>query len=156
MIHDNRARTHRYQPLGPRVALALEYVRSSDFGTVPDGRHPIDGDRVYALVQSYSTKLPEQGTWEAHRRYMDLQFVIEGSEQIGYLPPERTPEGEYDAARDFVTVPGLASDGDLLTLGAGDFMLIWPGEAHIPGLAIGPQATVRKVVVKIDCQRDGA
>jgi len=155
MIHDHVARADRYRPLGSQLALALEYIRSSDFGTVPDGRHPIDGDRVYALVQSYITKLPGQRTWEAHRRYMDLQFVIEGSEQIGYMPPGRTSESEYDAARDFATVPGGASDGDLLTVRVGDFMLIWPGEVHMPGLAIGPPAAVRKVVVKIECQSDG-
>jgi YhcH/YjgK/YiaL family protein len=156
MIHDILARAQRYRPLGTRVALALEYLRSSDFGTVPDGRHPIDGDRMYALVQSYTTKPPEQGTWEAHRRCMDLQFVVEGGEQIGYLPPGRIAEGEYDAARDVATVPGGAADGDRLTVRTGDFMLIWPGEVHMPGLAIGPPATVRKVVVKIDCQVDGA
>jgi biofilm protein TabA len=101
---------------------------------------------MYALVQQYNTKLRAQGVWEAHRRYIDLQYLVQGVEGIGYANIKHLQQGEYVASKDFLPLNG---EGDLITVRSGSFVLLFPEDAHMPGMAIGSPAPVRKVVIKI-------
>jgi YhcH/YjgK/YiaL family protein len=146
MIADRLANGHRYAALGPRIARAFEFLNHTDLNAIADGRHEIDGSNLYATVQRYSTKLPADGKWEAHRVYADLQFIVSGEERFGIGQVERFTRGAYDAEKDF---EALAGDGDFLRVQAGRFVLLWPGEPHMPGMALDAPAPVKKVVVKI-------
>lgn len=146
MIADRLAHAARYAGLGSRIARAFEFFAREDLGALPDGRYDIDGADVFALVQRYHSRPVQEGRWEAHRRYADLQYVAEGEERIGYGPAGRFSGAGYDADRD---IEFLAGDGDFIRLEAGGFMLIWPGEAHMPQLAPAAPAPVTKIVVKI-------
>jgi YhcH/YjgK/YiaL family protein len=148
MITDRIEAAHLYDGIGPRVAAALSFARNTDFAALDDGRYDVDGDRLFALVQRYTSKPIEQGAWEAHRRYADLQCVICGAERIGYGPSPRFQMGAYQADKDISFGTGA---GDLVTIGAGSFMLLWPGEVHMPQIADGEPGLVLKVVVKIAC-----
>ena len=74
MIVDRLANLDLYRGLAPRWVKALEFLRDSDLLSLSLGRHDLDGDRLFALVQDYETKPTEQCRWEAHRRYCDIQF----------------------------------------------------------------------------------
>ena len=78
--------------------------------------------------------------------YADLQYIVSGEERFGVGSVERFTRGAYDAEKDF---EGLAGDGDFLRVQAGRFVLLWPGEPHMPGMAIDAPTPVKKVVVKI-------
>jgi YhcH/YjgK/YiaL family protein len=146
MIADTLRNAHLYRGLSPRIALAFDYLRGMDLrGAVP-GTREIDGTLVYAMVQEYETLPPAQGVWEAHRRHIDLQLLVAGTERIGYAHVARLTPGVYDPARDVLP---LAGEGSFLTLGPGDFMLLFPEDAHMPKIAAGVPAAVRKIVVKI-------
>jgi YhcH/YjgK/YiaL family protein len=121
-------------------------MRATDFRPIADGKYPVDGDRIFALVQRYTSKPVHEGRWESHRAYIDLQCVFEGIEQIGYAPLETLAAGSYDADRDLIWLEG---QGEFVTMGTGRFMLLWPEDAHMPGIAAGSPAAVLKVVVKI-------
>lgn len=146
MVIDTITRAAIYSGLGPRFKRALTYVTTVDVGALAAGTYEIDGRQVYAMVQEYQSKRQADGRWEAHRQYIDLQFIVAGTERIGFAPVGRMAAGSYDKERDFEVPSG---DGEFLTLRAGDFMLIWPGEAHMPGMAVNDPAPVKKVVVKI-------
>jgi YhcH/YjgK/YiaL family protein len=147
MVTDHLDRAHRYRLLAPRIAQALDHVRATDFRPIPDGKYPIDGDRLFALVQRYTTKPVHEGRWEAHRAYIDLQCVFEGVEQIGYAPLDTLTAEPYDADRDLMWLEG---HGEFVTMRSGRFMLLWPEDAHMPGIAAGQSPVpVLKVVVKI-------
>jgi YhcH/YjgK/YiaL family protein len=146
MIADRLVNAHRYAGLGPRITRALEFLDRTDLYAIADGRHELDGADLYALVQRYTSKPVAEGRWEAHRRYADLQYVVAGEERIGYGPIERFTRNGYDAERDFEALTG---DGDFLRLGAGSFVLLWPGEAHMPQVAVADPSPVKKVVLKI-------
>lgn len=146
MIADTLRNAHLYRGLSPRIALALEYLRSTDLLSAGLGTVEIEGSQVYALFQEYMTLRCSQGAWEAHRQYIDLQCVLAGAERIGYANITRLSSGVYDPTRDVLP---LCGEGEFLTLGPGDFMLLFPGDAHLPRVAVGAPARVRKVVVKI-------
>jgi YhcH/YjgK/YiaL family protein len=98
------------------------------------------------MVQQYNTKPRKAGIWEAHRRYIDLQYVIQGAEKIGYANLTRLAQGEYDANKDFLPLFG---EGEFLTLMSGDFIILMPEDAHMPGIAINALFQVKKIVIKI-------
>ena len=146
MILDQIENAPLYYALHNRFQQAFEYIAGIDIHAIPVGKHEIDGANLYALVQEYNTKLKEQGTWEAHRRYIDLQYVVQGAEGFGYTNIHHLQQGEYDASKDFLPLQG---EGDLITVKSGSFILLMPEDAHMPGMAIGEPAPVRKIVIKI-------
>lgn len=146
MVIDRIENASLYHSLHPRFKQAFDYINQVNIHTIAVGRHEVDGDFMYALVQEYDTKLKEEGKWEAHRRYIDLQYMVQGSEGMGYANIHHLQQGEYDATRDFLPLYG---EGDQVTLGSGYFVLLMPEDAHMPGMAIGDPAPVRKIVLKI-------
>ena len=121
-------------------------IHQADLSSIGVGRYEVDGENLYAMVQQYNTKPKEAGVWEAHRRYIDLQYVIQGAEKIGYANLSRLTQGEYDANRDFLPLYG---EGEFLTLKNGDFVILMPEDAHMPGIAIDALLPVKKIVIKI-------
>jgi YhcH/YjgK/YiaL family protein len=146
MVVDTLDNARLYTPLGTRIAAALDHVASTNLAAAPAGRYELDGDRVFVLVQDYTSKREGDGRWERHRRYIDLQLVVSGRERIGYAPVSTLVEGPYDPDRDIAFLTGR---GSYVTLSAGQFMLLWPNDAHMPGIDAGRPEPVRKLVVKI-------
>ncbi len=146
MIVDKLSHASLYYPLSPRLERALRFLEVMDPDTAVEGRHDIAGEQVYALVQEYATKPMASGAWEAHRRYMDVQYVAAGVEQIGYAHVDTLQAGEYDTERDFL---GLTGEGQFLRVPAGFFVILAPHDAHMPGMALDTPAPVKKVVVKV-------
>lgn len=138
----------RYLPALPGLAEALAWLRAFD-PALPDGRHAIDGDRVFALVSSYATGPSTEKRFEAHRRHADVQWIATGAERILYLPTDGLAVAEpYSDETDvlFFEEPKVSSS---LLLNPGDAALFFPEDAHKPGCMAGARHDVRKVVVKI-------
>jgi YhcH/YjgK/YiaL family protein len=146
MIFDNAHNSGLYAGLNERFTRAFEHLRATDFVGVPVGKYEIDGDRIFYSVQEYTTRLETDGKWEAHRRYIDIQYMVSGVERICYAPLQRTEPGEYNEAKDFLA---LAAQGDYLTLPSGYFMVFFPEDAHRPNMAVAEPMQVKKVVYKI-------
>ena len=146
MITDAMTNSHLYSVLNPKLRRAFDYIQQADVSTMSVGKHVIDGEDIYALVQEYDTRPQEEGAWEAHRRYIDLQYVIRGVEQFGYAHIGNLAPGEYDAAKDWLPLFG---EGDFFRLQEGYFAIFMPEDAHMPGLAAGSRMAVKKLVVKI-------
>ena len=146
MIVDLLANSHLYVGLNPRIDRAFAYLRATDLAALEPGDYEIDGKDIYAKVLTYDTRVPENGVWEAHRRYLDLQVMVEGAERICYAPLSRLTPGAYDEAKDFWRLSGA---GDSVTLPGGSFMLLWPTDGHMPCLAVDKPEPIKKVVIKI-------
>lgn len=146
MILDSLGRLDLYRGLPPRVVAALEFLGTRDPAILPLGRIEIDGDRLYALVQEYETKPPAPAAWEAHRRYIDVQFLAAGEERIGAADIGAMRLAQpYDETRDVAFFTG---EGDFFTLTPGRFAVFVPHDVHLPGLAVVSPGRVRKIVVK--------
>jgi biofilm protein TabA len=148
LILTTLAESAPYEVLGPRIAAGLRWLRSMD-PAIADGRHPIDGDDVFALVQTYETVPGTEKRLETHVRHVDLQYLAEGHERILHAPAAAlTVETPYDEAADiaFYAEPPFASS---LLMRPGDLAIFYPDDAHKPGCMAGARHTVRKVVVKV-------
>jgi len=147
VIIDKIENASLYAGLGKRIAAGLRYLQETDFSAVENGRHEIDGDDIYVLVMEYEPKPITEACWEAHRKYIDIQFVVTGVERIGVIDISELEAVEpYDAETDFLKLSG---SGALFDFHAGVFILLYPHDAHMPGLAPDKKQSVRKVVVKV-------
>lgn len=152
MILDTLANAPLYRSISPTLAIALQTLSDGDLPTRADGKYPLDGERVFAIVQRYSTKPPADCIWESHRKYIDVQFIGAGVECIDVVPIEavsvKTP---YDPDRDatFYHPPVTAIPARLI-LPAGTFAVLFPHDVHSPCIApaAGPGEVV-KVVIKV-------
>lgn len=148
MIVDRLERVAR-MTLSPRIAKALAALRSGELDGKAPGRYELEGDRVFALVQEYTTRPRSEGKLEAHRKYIDVQYVTKGAEAMGYAPIEGLAVTDaYDDAKDVALFAGI---GDSVTVRAGMVTIFFPDDAHAPGLGVTPQGgePVRKIVVKV-------
>ncbi len=147
MIYDKLSRLNRYFSMGGRIEKALRFLSDTDFSTLEDGRHDIEGDDIYALISSYQTKTPVGAVPEGHSRYIDLQYVLSGEEEVlcGFIE-DMTREVENKPQSDFALYEGAASP---LTIGNDRFLLLFPGDIHAPSIMHIAPSQVRKVVVKI-------
>jgi YhcH/YjgK/YiaL family protein len=148
MIVDTLDNAALFYELGDRIALALQFLQENDCTKLPAKKIPVQGDEVYALVQDNTTRPREQGVWEAHRKYIDVQYVADGVEQMGYANIKMlTVKKSYDEGDDYELYDGA---GSLVTVPAGSFAIFFPEDGHIPGVAMDDKpAAVRKVVVKV-------
>ena len=151
MIFDKLANAENYAGIGDGLKKALDFLVETDFSKLPDGKIEIDGDKLFAIAQSYQTKSLEESKWEAHRKYIDVQFIVSGGERIGVANIESlSVVTEYDQEKDCMFLEG---DGDKITVSANDFAVLFPWDAHMPCVIADAPADVRKVVVKIKFEK---
>jgi len=148
MITDHISNAHLY-PLNPRFEKAFKFLSRCDLDALPVGRHDIDGDTVFALVQTYDTRPPLPHRLETHRKYIDVQFLVSGHENIALASLEELTVTEpYDATKDATFY--LADTATEIPLNALHFMILFPHEAHQPCLHPGTTpVAVKKIVVKV-------
>jgi len=146
VIIDKLANLELYKGLNEKLYKGLTFLKENDVASLPVGRYEIDGNAVFALVQEYETHLPEECRWEAHYTYTDIQYVVEGSEKMGWKTLDGVMKTE-DRPEDDVNF--FDAEGDHFVLHARQFAIFTPQEAHRPGMAVDGPAPNRKVVVKV-------
>lgn len=132
-----------------RYAAAFDYLRKTDFRAMAPGRVDLDGNRMYATLTANTAKLPATGKFEAHRKYLDIHYLVEGAEVIGTAPAARltvTEPYKDEADIEFFQTP---ANYRKITMRPGQFAVFAPGQGHMPGLGSDTSAVIRKVVVKV-------
>jgi YhcH/YjgK/YiaL family protein len=146
MILDHLDHAARYTPLHPGFPAAFDYLRSASLGELAPGKHVLDGDRLFVLLSHDPGRGREAARLESHRKYIDIQFVHQGSDLFGWKPIEacRQIEMPYDHERDLAF---YRDTPDLWTpLPRGTFVIFYPEDAHAPMAGEGPMI---KAVVKV-------
>ena len=155
MVLDTLRNSARYVSLHPEFANAFDFLERADWAELAPGsvnrerhsvRHPLDGDRMYVSIEHVDARGRAGARLEAHRRHIDIQFTIEGDEEIGWrsLSDCAQPAGAFDDERDV----GFFSDTPetWVSVPAGTFAIFFPDDAHAP---LAGRGTVRKAIVKI-------
>lgn len=147
MIVDHIKNAEAYYNLSPRIEVALKYLEAMDLTTLEVGKYEIDGDNLFVLIQEYEPKTIEEGKCEAHKKYIDIQYIIKGRECMGYMLTEKGEVTEsYDDTKDRLFVKWT---GDLVSYTEGMFAIFYPQDAHMPGIKTDGCDFVKKAVVKI-------
>jgi YhcH/YjgK/YiaL family protein len=146
MILDSLTQSGRYLGLHPLFAHAFEFLRDTDLKSLPTGMHTVRGEQLFAIVEACQGRTREEAKLECHRRYIDIQLVLEGVDEMGWKPLAgcMNPQTEYDAARDIRFFKDAPSSW--IATPPGSFCLFFPDDAHAPLVGTG---MIRKVVMKV-------
>ena len=150
MILDTHTNLPQYAPLftGLDPAPVFDWLANSR-EIEPGTKVEFYGDKVFARVLRPGTGGREDFRWEAHREYIDLQYILGGGEVIEWTPAESlVAEGAYEVATDFQYYAPASADA-LLTMHDGLFTFLFPQDGHKPLVSDGKNKEVHKVVVKI-------
>ena len=146
MIYDSIGNVKNYTSLGPDFREAFDFILGNRFEKKP-GRYALKG-KMYYMVQEYETKPESEGFFEAHRKFIDLQYVVKGRElhKVANVSMLKLRTA-YDDEKDVLFLDGSGSGFIMET---GYFTVYFPEDAHIPNLRFAQDPEkVLKVVVKI-------
>jgi YhcH/YjgK/YiaL family protein len=147
MILDKIENASLYKEIHKGINTALHYIQNTNFSEVPNGKHDIEGEDVFAIVKEYETKNIDHSLLEAHIKYIDVHFIADGIEQLGITTLlNQKPTKLYDAVDDYML---FKESYDLITLNKGMFAILFPDDIHIPEIKSGSISKVKKVVIKV-------
>lgn len=132
---------------GEKIQRGLQFLRDTDFVGQAAGRHEVNEEMFY-FINEYTTKAAEECFWEAHRIHLDLHYILEGTERIGYAAiGQLDVRDDYSAEKDAVFFTGALNSA--VTAGPGALVVCYPQDGHMTGIEAGRPEAVRKVVLKI-------
>lgn len=146
IIVDRLANAHAYTDMHPRFERAFAFLRRADLAELPEGRHEIDGDRLFCLISDGPGRRRDEAPLEAHRKYIDIQYVMAGTDEMGWKPTATCmmSDASYDPEKD---IEFFSDAPDTWTpVPAGSFAIFFPVDAHAPLVSGG---RIHKAVLKI-------
>ena len=149
MVVDKLENADLYKGLSAGIAKGLELIKDASLAAQEDGKYEVDGDNLFYMIQRYPTKDKEVMLFEAHKDYVDIQFIVAGEETIGYVLTE-TLEITEPYKPDVMKGPDPAVYTEV-KLTSGTFAIFYPDDAHKPCYVFytDKKSNVHKMVVKV-------
>lgn len=150
MIADNIKNASLYCGVHPKFAQAFAFIEKAVRENYPAGKYEIAGKELYASVQEYNTKLAADAKFEGHRNYIDIQFVVSGTEIMKVADiSQMTLKTEYNEEKD-VEFYENNPQASALVVNAGEYAILFPHDIHMPCVSRNETpAPVKKIVVKV-------
>lgn len=129
---------------------AIQALQKLDLLTIEPGRHELEGDKLFFLIQDVETRTFDESKSEAHGKYADIQMPLTATERYGYALPQTGLVAIEDCleAKDFAFYNNVKNEF-FMDVEPGTFILFTPGELHRACLSTGEKTKLRKAVVKI-------
>ena len=147
MIVDTLENAERYFGLGETFVKAFQYLKKTDFDDMQNGKYSIEGEEIFCIVNEFETKDKHDCEVEAHKKHIDVQYIVKGTEMFGYTPlTVQRPIIDYNEQND---VSIYKEEVSFVKLEAGMFIIFFPTDLHQPEVKEFEPVLVKKVVVKI-------
>lgn len=146
IILDKLQNAESYYDIHPAFERAFTFLRQDGLSELPTGRYEIDGDRLFCTISKGPGRNRNELKLEAHRKYIDIQYTIDGTDEIGWKPTAdcRSIDTAYDNDKDIMF---FNDEPDSWTpVPAGSFVILFPEDAHAPFISSGE---IHKVIVKV-------
>lgn len=148
MVIDTLQNAILYYHLNPRFAKAFQYLTATDFSQVQKGKYEVDGTDIIAIVNEYNTVPASGEQMEAHKKYIDIQYIVSGQELIGHdFLLQQSPSKAYDADSDYWLFGGTPAFFSKMQEGM--FAIFFPTDLHMPNILVKESSPVKKVVMKV-------
>ncbi|MGN0371403.1 MAG: YhcH/YjgK/YiaL family protein [Enterocloster sp.] len=147
MIFGNIADENEFRFLEEQIRECFAYARSHNLAGFEKGSHEIDGERLFVNIVEYTTTVPEERFWEAHRKYLDVHLMLRGTEQIDLNFIRNMEVGEFVDKDDFLPMEGEKNSSVILR--EGDFLICCPCDGHRTAVAAGVPETIKKAIFKV-------
>ena len=148
MNYDKISNLNTYKTLSPDIYAGLEFLQQLSPDIAP-GTYQLT-PRVKAIVSEYETKVKNEVGFEAHRKNIDIQYLLKGEERIACMPIEKLTETEpYIEEKDAAFYAAEGFVAQTMTIGGGYFAIFFPQDGHMPQLCVNEPQMVKKVVIKV-------
>lgn len=148
MIYAKNADALAYRGIHPNLDLALEHITPEFLASLRDNqRVELKGDLVYCTRFTYETIPQEESFFEAHRRYLDIHIMLQGEERVDVNRPEELTLTQVQEENDFYAYQGESWHSTVLK--PGEFLVVFPGDAHCIKVQVDGPKTVSKAVFKV-------
>ncbi len=147
MIFGNVENLREYPFLEEQVRECFAYAKEHDLAAYEKGSHVIDGERLFVNIVEYETVAASERFWEAHKRYLDVHLMLSGTEQIDLNFLQNMALLPYVEKDDFLPMKGEKNSS--VVLGAGDFLICYPSDAHRTAVAAGESQNIKKAIFKV-------
>lgn len=148
MIFDKKENIEHYLGISKNLDTAIEFIKRENLNSLPWGRTTIDGDDVFVNHFSYTTAdKTSESMFEDHSEYLDLHFPLHGSEMIAISEVPALTFVENRSSEDSVMYVGDIQM--MVPVTSKSFLVVYPGEVHLPKLTTGEKSDVDKLVFKI-------
>lgn len=144
MIIDKVENIRFYSPLLNNLDNALKAVSALEH--LEPGKYAFDGGG-YFMVQKGETKPMDEGDYEAHKKYVDVQLVVEGSEEIAWADVSDLKEVSYDEDKDKMALSGGTEHR--MNIGSGMCWIAFPHDGHKAIRHSGEKQSYTKIVIKL-------
>ena len=146
MVIDSLKNAGQYTGLHPLFAKAFEFLANNDLHALEAGKHPIDGDKMWANIMVAPLKDLETAKMEVHDKYIDIQVVISPKETYGWIARAdcKSPQGEMNTEKDVLFFDDKATT--FVTLYPNEFAIFFPEDGHQPMIGEGE---IRKCIIKV-------
>jgi biofilm protein TabA len=130
----------------------ISFINTHNLSEMKEGVFEIRNKDLFARTVTYDLKEKNDGNFEAHRFYADLQIIIKGKERIQTAHhDDATVVSGYDSDGDYELFSCSKNISDAI-LRPNEFALFYPNELHKPACSVdGEMTTIKKVIFKIRC-----
>jgi len=132
-----------------RIAVAFRFLSRPDLATMPTGKHVID-PKAYAVIDKSASQDPKKVEFEAHRKYIDVHYMISGQVVTGFAPASTLKVVTVYQEKDDAASYAVPADYVKVKLYPGDFAVFFPGGGHMPNCDLDGRHDLHKVVVKVE------
>lgn len=134
--------------LKSRIEKAIKYISNLNFNELRVGKYEVDENFFYS-VQEYEAFDASESIYESHRKYIDIQWIISGTEKLLITDKQNLiTSNRYDEARDVINYE--ASDNmSAMILVPGGCAILFPNDAHRAERINGNRCMIKKIVGKV-------
>lgn len=147
MVYDKISNIEKYKGMSEQLDKAIDFLCNTDLGELPLGKTVISEDKVFANVMEAEAREEALIAYEIHKKYMDIQIDIEGTEIIKIGAGENETIDAYREDIDFGTVS--CKESAVCIMGKGNFIICMGEEPHKPGIASQEDVLLKKCVIKV-------
>lgn len=139
----------RYCYQNDKMQRAFNFLQEINLENLEVGKHLIDGENIFALVQSYTTKETSLCRFESHERYVDIQFIVSGVEKMSWIPVDKLTLAENELAKNDKALYKDSSIGNDFIINEGQFVIFYPEDGHKACIKVEEPCLVKKIVLKV-------
>ena len=145
MIIDRIERLQQYSRNVPEIYEAMKFAEKVKKENLPVGKYPLTNG--FVLVQEGTTRSFEEADFEVHRKYLDIQIIVSGSEYVEYADiKDLTEKVPFDEEKDLALMSGK---GNKILIKPDMFYILYPADGHKPCCHEEIPTNYKKVLAKI-------
>lgn len=147
MIFGNIRHEKTYANLDKDLLKCLNYAKENMLLDFEKGSYEIEGKDIFVNIVEYETCEKEDRFWEAHKKYIDVHLMLDGSERINVNFIENLEQKEYEEDGDFLPLDG--DNNGYVELRKGDFLVCYPEDAHMTAIKVNEKENIKKAIFKV-------